>query len=457
MSAITVNFDNELEFKDIIVPLMGPQDNEVGENNGNMFATAQTMIQGVCTPLLSICGIVFDIEQIISLTLYNDDYLPSMRAVINDSNQLLGNISFPGRDNEIRLQILPPFENAYKKINLTFFIDNINVNGSNVTVTGKYKVNDLYSSRLECLGEINTYDLFEYIAHRCKLGFASNCDSSDIDKRYVYVNNMSYNALLNKQIKYSGNTNVIYDYWVDLWNNINLADIRERYNSQDPDEEMQVWVQSGWDIQIQKNDPIKPIQQLALLNNNPNEASPLKVRSYKIITDTGYSTEMGTDQVYTFYKNKEVIDTLIQDSAVKRDVFLKYVYLGENIGDYDYLIAEYIRKSFFNIMNCTRLEVTLDFPSLALMRGHQCKFIWYDNNLSVKGDMEMLDEITTNIDLPNRTEENISDPNSFVINKQISGQYLITGVVIKYDRGKWTQKLTLVRPQDKQNKLFNND
>ncbi len=457
MSVITVNFDNELEFKDIVTPLMGPQDSEVGENNGNMFDTAQTMIQGVCVPILSVCGIVFGIEHIISLTLYNNDHLPSLRAVIDDREQLLGNISFPGRDNEIRLQILPPFENAYKKINLNFFIDSIKVNGSEVLVTGKYKVNELYNSRLECMGEMNTYDLFEYIAHQCKIGFASNCESSDIDKRYIYANNVSYNYLMNKQIKLSGSADRVYDYWIDLWNNINLADIKERYTSQDPDEEMQVWVQSGWQVHTQKDDPLKPIQQLALLNNNPNETSPLHVRSYKIITNTGNSTSVGTDQVYTYYKNGEIVDTLVQDSAVKKDVFLKYVYLGENIGDFDYLIAENVRKSFLNIMNCSQLEVTLDFPCLALMRGHQCKFIWYENNLSTKNDTKLLEDVDTNIELPNRTEEEINETDSFIINKQISGQYLIVGVVINYERGNWTQKLTLVRPQDKQNKLLNDE
>lgn len=453
MSAIVVKFDHNLTLSDIEVPLKAPQDSEVGENSGGITAEAQTMIQGVCTPILAINNIVFEIEQILELTLYNNDRLPSIRAVVNDSEHMLGDLELPGRDNEIRLQILPPFDNAYKKIDLVFFIDSIHIKESEVTVTGKYKVNDLYSSRFNSFGEINTYDLFETIAHDCKLGFATNCESNDLDKRFVYANNSSYNTLMNKQIRQSGDQTLVYDYWVDLWNNINLADIYERYNAKDPAEEMLVWLQKGYPVHIQKDDPIEPEQQIALINNHPIETGPLKASAYRVVNNSGKATFSGTDQVYTYYKNGEFVDTLVQDGNVKKDVFTKYEYLGENIGEYDYLAARSIRKSFLDIVTCNSIEVTIDFPSLALMRGHQCLFTWYENNYTTKTNLQYMDDIES--ELPVDDQDQVYEPDSYIVNKQISGQYLIYGVVIDYNRGKWKQKLTLVRPQDQVHKYIN--
>lgn len=456
MSTISVVFDNDLTFSDIKVALKAPQDSEGGEGTGVMTPEAQTMIQGVCVPLLAINGIAFEIEQIVELHLYCTDHLPSIKAVINDNNHYLGDLNNPGRDNEIRLQILPPFDNAYKKINLTFFINNSSISGSEVTVSGKYKVCDLYNSRFNSFGKINTYDLFEQIAKDCKLGFASNCESNNVDERFIYANNSSYNMLMSKQIRQSGDETLVYDYWVDFWNNINLANIYERYHTKDPDEEMQVWVQKGYPTQIERDVPIEPVQQVALINNNPNETGPLKASSYRIISNTGKATTSGTDQVYTYYKNGEVIDTLVQDGSVKKDVFLKYEYLGENIGDFDYLISKNRRKSFLDIINCNQIEVTIDFPSLALMRGHQCVFVWYDNDFTMKNDMKNLGDIDTNIPIEDQNEE-IQDADAFVINKQISGQYLIVGTSMNYNRGKWEQKLILIRPQDEQHKYMKDE
>ena len=453
MSVITVKFDNNLEFTPIEVPLRGPQEDEVDKESTGIFAEAQTMLQGVCIPLIAIGDIVFEIEQILELTLYNTDTLPSIRATLDDSNHLLSDLQIPGRDNEIRLQILPPFDNAYKKINLTFFIDSINILGDDVTVSGKYKVPALYASRFVSFGEVNTYDLFEQIAKDCKLGFATNCESNDVDKRYVYANNTNYNTVMSKQIRQSGTKDMIYDYWIDLWNNINLADIYERYYTKDSDEDMLVWIQKGWPVHLQKDDPVEPTEQVAMINNNPNETGPLKASEYNIIANTGKATTIGTDQVYTYYKNGEVLDTLVQDGNVKKDVFVKYEYIGENIGDFDYLIAKNVRSSFINIINCNKIEVTINFPSLALMRGHQCLFTWYDNDFTAKNEMSYLDEPSTNVPMENQEEE-INDVDAFVVNKQISGQYLITGVVMSYNRGSWRQTLTLIRPQDEQHKYI---
>ena len=123
MSIITTKFDDQLKQSTIEVPLIAPREEEMEIDNRT--ATSQTLIHGVWTPIVAINDIVFDFDKVLRMNLYDDDRLPRIEVTIFDENKLLSGINNPSNDNELRLQILPPFEDAYKKINLTFYITNI--------------------------------------------------------------------------------------------------------------------------------------------------------------------------------------------------------------------------------------------------------------------------------------------------------------------------------------------
>ena len=217
MGVISLVFDNQLQQTPIEVPLHAPHT----DDGDNTTEVDQVMVHGVCTPVVSVCGVVFDFNEVIKMTLYDNDRLPSLELLINDKQQLLNGVSNPKSDNEVRLQILPPFDDAYKKVDLTFYIKDIDIKGTRVSISAIYKIPDLYISRLKSFGELDTYNLFKEIASECKLGFASNCEENDADKRFIYCNNISYEDLMNREIRMSNDIDNIHDYWVDIWNNIN--------------------------------------------------------------------------------------------------------------------------------------------------------------------------------------------------------------------------------------------
>ena len=92
MAAISVVFDNQLEFSDIITTLQAPKEDEI-DGTGMRTEEAQTMLQGVCAPLLSICGVVFDFQQIHTMELRCDGRTPSIYLVVRDDEHILGNLS----------------------------------------------------------------------------------------------------------------------------------------------------------------------------------------------------------------------------------------------------------------------------------------------------------------------------------------------------------------------------
>jgi hypothetical protein len=442
MSVINLVFDNQLQQTPIEVPLAAPP----AEDGDNTLQVNQVMLHGVCTPVVSICGIVFDFNKVTKMTLYDNERIPSLELCIDDSEKRLSSISNPKSDNEIRLQILPPFDDAYKKIDLTFYISDIDVRGAKVNISAIYKLPDIYISRLKSFGEIDTYNLFKTIASECLLGFASNCEENDSDKRFVYCNNISYEDLMNREIRMASNAENIFDYWVDVWNNINYVNIKQRFTEKDPEDEMELWcMATPGSGNVESANINQPVLTEAVITNHPLMAGQLHATKYNISNNIGKNKEKGTDRVYTIYKDGAIIDSLIEDGNIQNDIFTKYYYLGENIGEYEYLTAISFYDSFCDIINKNTIEVNLSFPMLGIMRGSHVKFLWYDNNFFQKQDIELLGgDMEDEVD----QSEEMVDPDKLMINKQISGEYLVHKTILNYNKGVWRNTLILTRPEE---------
>ena len=442
MGVISLVFDNQLQQTPIEVPLHAPHT----DDGDNTTEVDQVMVHGVCTPVVSVCGVVFDFNEVVKMTLYDNDRLPSLELLINDKQQLLNGVSNPKSDNEVRLQILPPFDDAYKKVDLTFYIKDIDIKGTRVSISAIYKIPDLYISRLKSFGELDTYNLFKEIASECKLGFASNCEENDADKRFIYCNNISYEDLMNREIRMSNDIDNIHDYWVDIWNNINYVNLKQRYLDKDKEDDMKLWCMTTPGQNIESNNHVEPVQLDAVITNNPNMAGQLHTNYYNISNNIGKNQEKGTDRVYTIYKDGAIIDSLIEDGNVQNDIFTKYYYLGENIGEYEYLTSISFYDSFNDVINKNTIETSLEFPMLGINRGSHVKFMWYDNDYFKKqyiqqlgGDMESEDG--------DQTEE-LNEPDKLMFNKQISGEYLVYKTILQYNKGKWKNLLILTRPEE---------
>lgn len=441
MSVISLIFDNQLQQTKIQVPLQAPP----SEGGDNTMQVDQVVVHGVCTPVISVCGIVFDFNRVVKMTLYDNSRLPSIELTIDDAEQSLSGISNPKSDNEVRLQILPPFDDAYKKIDLTFYIDNISIKGRRVSISAIYKLPDIYKSRLKSFGEISTYKMFKSIASECLLGFASNCEENNSDTRFIYCNNISYEDLMNREVRMASSAENVFDYWIDVWNNINYVNIKQRFTDKDDAEDMELWCLTAPRTDIETTGTQQPVKTEAVISNNPTVMGQLHTTKYNVLNNTGKNKDKGTDRVFTMYKEGAIVDSLIEDGNVHNDIFTKYYYLGENIGKYEYLSAISFYDSFSDIINKNTIEVNLSFPMLGIMRGSHVKFMWYDNDLFQKQDIKLLGgDMGDEID----QDEELMDPDKLMINKQISGEYLVYKTILQYNKGVWKNTLVLTRPED---------
>lgn len=467
MAQIQVKFDNTLKQSDIIIPLTNSSPDEAGENyHKNQTDIQQTSVYGIQSPLIMVNNVVIDFTDVLSFSLVCKYKHPSVEMVIKDRYNLISSLDTPSIDNELRVQILPQFDGKYKKINLTFYITNIRIVNNIITLKGEYKLTDLTSTQIKSFGEISTYKLFETISSETGLGFASNMEDNEDDKRYVYCDYKSYSDILNREIAYSGHDLQICDWWIDWWNNIVLVDIYERYNTIDPEDKMKLWV-SHTNHEVGEGIAVEPEEVAAILNNHPlSNANELYVKSYHITNKPGFQMHNGTDHIYSAYKfNKgEYEDTLVQDGDSKSDIFNSYEYLGETYGEYDYLLSRKKRESFIQKINSNEnIEVVLRTPLLGIMRGNKVNFVWYINDSFVSTQREnftnndLISDKDTNVPLDDSSVESKSNDGEYIIDKSISGQYLITATEIRFMNMKWEYIVSLSRPTSQKPVIINKE
>ncbi len=443
---VELKFDNQLELPNIE---MFEQNVGLGdsEKDGADTDMVQTKLYGVTTPLIKVNNMVIPFNSIVSFVMKNEQ-VPTVEMAINDRMDIMETFDKPKSDNMIQVQILPPFDNAYKKINLTFFITSYRTHNRIIYIDATYIVPTLYDCVLKAYGKTTTYKLFESVAKQLKLGFCSNLENTD-DERYIYIPNKQYIDSLNKEITYGGTERQDLEWWIDYWNNINLVDVAERMNTIDKD--LTIWVYPHRYFETDDVNSSEPI----LLPRTISNSIALRdiqtyVSDYKEEFDPGINMN-GTDMIISSYTMKtcEENTMFLQDGDVKNDIYVKYEYLGENFGDYDYLTKSECRNMIMRKNSNNIISVKMFTPHLGLMKGHKVNFMWYKTGDIVQGISDS--GIETNMPAEN-TDQSSEQAENFLLDKQISGQYYIKEVNLyyKYNSGayNWVQELILARPSD---------
>lgn len=454
MAQIEVKYDPTFQIEEISEPMYATSRNECEEDRP--AEVQQTKITGILSPLIKVNQILILWDKVTRFELSSTDFLPELSFTFKDDLGFTKSLDQPGNDNLVLVQILPPFEDAYKKINLRFFIEDIKISGEKVTISAKYNIPELYQDKIKSLGKLSTYDFLDTIAKECELGLASNLDGTE-DERYIYLNNTNYLKSIKNEIKKSGTEECILDTWIDLHNYIILCDMLERYKA--IESEIKVWT-TGTVIPDTENNgkPIEPKEEDAILSNAIGvRNTQLYITDYTVKNNAGKNMKMGTDKVLQSYyiDKREPSSLLIQDGDVKKDTFVKTIYMGELFGEYDYFKSEFCRTAFLQKINTNTIEVALKTPLLGLERGGKVNLEWYEAN-EIASVIKNENPIETNIPCVSDDEE---DPTLMTINKQVSGQYFIIGTKIQFkgwEEG-WKYILILTRPTDQVNKYLGNE
>jgi hypothetical protein len=457
MAEITVKFDPTVDIEEIKMALITSTPEEEPDNfEGGEYQ--QTKVEGIAAPMVRLNNLAIMSDQVIRMTL-TDSPIPRVDIDIDDTFGLSRVLDSPQSDNLMVIQVIPPFDNGYKKINLRFYITDYRIVGSTIRVHGEYNVPGQHDIVLESFGKKTTYEFVEEVAKRLQLGLASNIDGTD-DSRYIYCPSKELFSVVSKEVPFGGNDTQLLDWWVDWWNYVNLVDIYDRYNSTDPIPK--IWTMTTNGVELNESNSTEPVEVDAVITNHPSmNGTPLHIDRYEIESNTSSNLLNGTDKTIETYSmldlNSETTD--VMDGDIHNDIFKKYEYCGEVFGEHNYLVQDMLQKSFLQKMNSQKITVELNRPQFGLVRGARVSLNWYECSDFVGHTIEEENEdISTNSDEIDNTNSNSPDTNetgeatdnSWILNKTVSGQYYIVDSILKYDHSggmmNWRHNLILSRP-----------
>ena len=311
---------------------------------------------------------------------------------------------------------------------------------------------------MRAYGDVSTYSMFEQVAHRLSLGFASNVSETN-DTRWIYNPNWNTRRFLNSEIGFCGDKDAIggkvYQWWVDFWNNLTLVDTVSEYTHTHDLEKI-------WVLGVRQLDPNMEEDPV------PYETEPTITNHQAMRSDGLYSDSMTpvcrpadcTDKNFEVYSMTDLdrYSTVVQDGDVSKNIIVEYEYGGEVFGDYDYLSQRMASRMFDSKMRAQYLSVSLNDATLALPRGNKVNVYWYDYDSMHSGIMSDTDT-QSNIPLPDDAHANDVDMElTPILNKQLSGQYYIYDAEISYVRGTgWRTDMMLMRPAGSIQKYTDND
>lgn len=462
MAQIEVIRDPQIKQSPIVHTLQTPRNENVSTKNDYATEVQQTKVFGLLVPIIALNSVAVDWQDVLEFTLDDTKHIPSCTFAFRDRNNIFSKYSHTGNDNELRVQILPAFDDTYKKIDLTFLVTEIKINSGEVRGAGTYMLRKFTESKFQALGQISTYELLDKISLDTGLGFSSNVQVTE-DTRFMQCSFESYKDTATREIEKSGASEVhVYDWWVDCWNHMVLCDLYDRINNEDSEEDMAIWMVRNTNQASVHQDP-EPIKTCALFTNSPAlQQTSSYVFDYDVENAPVTATK-GNSYVLSVYEEnkKESIDHYATDGDTIKNEFIKFEYLGEVYGDYNYFLAEKLRNIYLNKTKSEVVVIHMADPQLGVMRGDQCRFVWYDNNTldstnqkvyEETGAIASEEELSTQVGwLKDWIIEHKNDNNAMSVNLQYSGQYTSIGQYITYDGSiqQWNCWLYLVRPASK--------
>lgn len=466
MAQIEVIRDPKIVQTEIVHALRTPHNDGAKSSYDNTTEIQQSKVFGLIVPLLALNGVAIDWNEVVKFTLDDTKHIPTCEFEILNRQNIFRNYTHLGNDNELRVQILPQFDNTYKKIDLTFLITDIYIQDDRISGTGIYNLKSFTESKFKALGKITTYDLADKISLDTGLGFAANTKTTN-DARYMQCSYESYKDIMSREIEKSGSDEIsVYDWWVDCWNNLILCNLYDRINSEDTEDDMMIWV-AGNTSMASVNNESGPKRVPALFTNHPGfERTDIYTYDFDV-ENNPVTANRGNSFAISVYEEdkKECVDHYVTDGDTVKNEFIKYEYLGEVYGEYNYFLAEKCRSIYLAKTKSEQIVIHIPQPQLGVMRGSQCRFVWYDNdtlrNLNQQtyedvGAIATTEELAKQIGwLAEWIPDKYDNERPMRINLQYSGQYTSIGQYITYDGNNqtWDCWLYLVRPASKRPKI----
>ena len=377
-----------------------------------------TKVSGILYPLVNINDRRINYNQIISMSIFYNDFLPSISITVDDSEGIIKATNIPELNNSIKVILVPQVNNTYKSIKLEFEITGCNIIGNRILYSGTYKLNAFKKMYLEeityagCSGkdctsgenkQPNTWECLHEIAKRCKLGFSSTDHCKNINDRLPrLIQRQTYTNFIQQHIKWGGiDEKNIFDCWVDLYGYIVLVNVGWLFNEENVNpKNLAIHSFVGINATSTTNVPENQTRYVnrTLTNyNNTQAANNLKIRSYNVQVN---NSDLISGTSLTMY-NLNLLDVNNGNNSLSRydieviqnsidgkhtEEYAKQQGLETVIECNDLPInkQKIIRNKFFSKHRQRILEVLLEEPNFGLQRGTLVNVAIFEDNPTIE-------------------------------------------------------------------------
>lgn len=437
-------------------------------------------IEGTMIPIIRVGGLVLKFSDILYMSIDYDSFVPTIELTIQQldkSNQIA---EVPGMGCDMTVILTPHVDGAYKPINLTFYVRNIQYTTNNVTYYGVYKwmkmdepltkqvVFDGCTTQKCQLPQNNKPSTFEFLysaaVNDLGLGLAATKQVKEIkDNKTRILHAENYYDAIQKHVAFGGlDEQSIFDCWVDLYRYLVIVNIPWVMNEPIKTNELGYHILQGIDItdsSISEADTESNMVPRIITNNlSLPSSNNITFRNYEFIVDNTKIQDEGAILSSIITKPTSTggndgcdqIDVKIEENSIDGYImssgysYQKQIYLGPEYGDKEntpILSSKILHDSYLRKLRAKRLRIEMDNPNFGLQRGTLLTVLIYEyNNINkrymISHAIDSIQPIMDEDEGPTITSEDIKDIDNNgqgILNIAISGIYYIDGMVFKYD------------------------
>ena len=466
---------------------------EESENTNALNSDVDTTrVEGVLIPLVKINSQVININDLRSLRLNSNQFIPTIELSVAKADYI--KLGTPGMVNKITVVMLPAVDGPYKKITVDFDITSVHEYSTSYVYTGNFFLPELqkrFTKSIKHNGKRNltTYELFYEIAKDSKLGYAVTEEVEKIqDTKVRLLRNQNYIECIDEHLKFSGLDNQsFFKAWIDIYGYLVISNMSWVMGLNTGPSDYSIVNENGLNFinpSATNSDTIG--EETKELTNGENTFRTItnwrlmegkqnnQIEKYEWLIDNFSIQAHGTDNMYyavdhiiTGGKNNITSENIkIEDQTAEGKLYPEYYlsqknkFIGVEMGSKEdgntpVLYQEKRRTAYFTKLNYKQLKVTMAEPNYGLERGImiQVSIFEYDRNLKI----QMLNNMgNTSIDGDESSEPSL-DPeekafyldneNMGILNTAVSGMYFINGMEYTYKAGtnKINQILYLIK------------
>lgn len=457
-----------------------------GENKGNNNTSKSYGGDGV--PFVLINGYGFESEDIQSLEIRVDGYIPRINVTIVDSMGQFAIDTFPRDGDVINIRIAAKNQQLYKDIRIDFDIDSVQTpllssvqvgtGGGKYTFTGTMKIPTIFADICKSYESATSKEHLIQIATDLGLGLATNIESTDDKMNMIVAYDTIMDSLINRVEHSYISDNSFQTFSIDPYYYINYVDMNSLLDSEDSfekfliefDTELQDIVKEGSDEEAQPATNILTSHQTAEGTSQHILAYSLKNNAGKAVRANGYKRtlqyfENDSEEGLINFDVEPLASTNLKDIEEplkgRRDEDrykheIKYKYMGRLDVDpetsnmhLNYNYARIHNKQNMDELKKMVLEVELGGFNPALHKYQKIPIAIFN---------QVQNQLSADVELKKRKQEKEFETNpqpdgknqisgAESLDEFLSGFYIIGDIRYKYSKkiGRITQSLTLLR------------